>query len=55
MARRAATLILDLLRHSGERPRERRIDLGFEIKQRGSTARRGAAPSLPASAAARQS
>lgn len=38
MARRAAEIILEIVRGSGERPKERRIDLGFRVVARGSTA-----------------
>jgi LacI family gluconate utilization system Gnt-I transcriptional repressor len=40
MAAACANIVLDLIRGSGERPRERRIDLGFRIVERDSTARR---------------
>jgi LacI family gluconate utilization system Gnt-I transcriptional repressor len=39
MARRAAEIILEITRGSGARPRKRRIDLGFEVIERGSTRR----------------
>ena len=39
MARRAAEIILEIVRGSGERPTETRIDLGFEIVERNSTRR----------------
>jgi LacI family gluconate utilization system Gnt-I transcriptional repressor len=39
MARRAAEIILEITRGSGKRPRKRRIDLGFEVVERGSTRR----------------
>jgi LacI family gluconate utilization system Gnt-I transcriptional repressor len=42
MAARSANITLDLIRGSGERPRERRIDLGFRVVARDSTARRRA-------------
>jgi hypothetical protein len=42
MAARSANITLDLIRGSGERPRERSIDLGFRIVARDSTARRRA-------------
>ena len=37
MARRAARIVLEIVRGSGERPSERRIDLGFTVNQRQST------------------
>lgn len=37
MARRAAEIVLEIVRGSGERPRERRIDLGFRVIVREST------------------
>ena len=37
MARRAAEIILEVVRGSGERPKERRIDLGFHVVVREST------------------
>ena len=40
MARRAAETVLEIIRGSGERPSERRIDLGFRITERASTQRR---------------
>jgi LacI family transcriptional regulator, gluconate utilization system Gnt-I transcriptional repressor len=40
MARRAADIVLEIIRGSGKRPDDRRIDLGFSISQRGSTRRR---------------
>ena len=36
----AANIVLDLIRGTGERPRERRIDLGFRVVARESTGRR---------------
>jgi LacI family gluconate utilization system Gnt-I transcriptional repressor len=39
MAQRAAEIILQITRGSGKRPRKRRIDLGFEVIERGSTRR----------------
>jgi LacI family gluconate utilization system Gnt-I transcriptional repressor len=39
MAEQAARIVLDIIRGSGERPRERRIDLGFRIVERDSTRR----------------
>jgi LacI family gluconate utilization system Gnt-I transcriptional repressor len=47
MAHRAAEIVLEIIRGSGARPPQARIDLGFEIVSRGSTAarrRRAAAP-----------
>ena len=38
MARRAAEIVLDIIRGSGERPWDRRIDVGFRIVERASTA-----------------
>lgn len=38
MARRAAGSILEIIRGSGQRPLERRIDLGFRVTERESTA-----------------
>jgi LacI family gluconate utilization system Gnt-I transcriptional repressor len=40
MARRAAEIVLEIIRGSGQRPKQTRIDLGFEIVTRGSTAKR---------------
>lgn len=40
MAHRAAEIVLEIIRGSGARPKQRRIDLGFEIIVRGSTAER---------------
>ncbi|HVM85987.1 MAG TPA: LacI family DNA-binding transcriptional regulator [Candidatus Binatia bacterium] len=40
MAHRAAEIVLELLRGSGARPKQTRIDLGFAINARGSTAPR---------------
>ncbi|MEJ0097314.1 MAG: substrate-binding domain-containing protein [Bauldia sp.] len=37
MAHRAAGIVLEIIRGSGERPDERRIDLGFTVVQRQST------------------
>ena len=49
MAQQAAEIALEIICGSGARPRQTRIDLGFEIVARGSTARRrGAAPAKPA-------
>ena len=42
MGRRAAEMILEIIRGSGERPRQSRIDLGFSIIERASTRRRPA-------------
>ena len=39
MARRAAEIILDIVRGSGERPEESRIDVGYRIVERDSTRR----------------
>jgi LacI family gluconate utilization system Gnt-I transcriptional repressor len=44
MARRAAAIVLEVIRGSGERPAERRIDLGFRIVERQSSSRH--APAL---------
>jgi LacI family gluconate utilization system Gnt-I transcriptional repressor len=44
MARRAAEIVLEIIRGSGARPKQSRIDLGFEIVTRGSTAKRSGAP-----------
>jgi LacI family gluconate utilization system Gnt-I transcriptional repressor len=44
MARQAAEIVLDVIRGSGTRPKQARIDLGFEIVARGSTAQRTSAP-----------
>lgn len=41
MGKRTAEIILDLLRGGGERPPVRRIDTGFEIRERASTLRPG--------------
>lgn len=38
IGKRSAEIILEVVRGSGERPRERQIDLGFELVVRGSTA-----------------
>jgi LacI family gluconate utilization system Gnt-I transcriptional repressor len=43
MARRAAEIVLEIIRGSGARPKQTRIDLGFEIVSRGSTAKRSRA------------
>ena len=43
MARRAAEIVLEIIRGSGARPKQTRIDLGFEIVARGSTAKRSRA------------
>jgi LacI family gluconate utilization system Gnt-I transcriptional repressor len=40
MARQAAEIVLEIIRGSGARPKQVRIDLGFEIVSRGSTAKR---------------
>ena len=42
MGRRAAEIVLEIIRGSGDRPRERKIDLGFSIVERASTRRRPA-------------
>jgi len=39
MAEQSARIVLDIIRGSGERPHERRIDLGFRIVERESTRR----------------
>jgi hypothetical protein len=44
MARRAAEIVLEIIRGSGVRPKQTRIDLGFEIVARGSTAKRVRVP-----------
>jgi DNA-binding LacI/PurR family transcriptional regulator len=44
MARLAAEIVLEIIRGSGARPKQTRIDLGFEIVARGSTAKRSRAP-----------
>jgi LacI family gluconate utilization system Gnt-I transcriptional repressor len=48
MGRRAAEIVIEIIRGSGARPQPARIDLGFSIRERQSTARRRmpAAPSL---------
>lgn len=43
MARRAAAIVLEVVRGSGNRPKERQVDLGFVIAERDSTLR----PALP--------
>jgi LacI family gluconate utilization system Gnt-I transcriptional repressor len=40
MAKLSADIVLEIIRGSGERPAETRIDLGYSISLRGSTARR---------------
>ena len=40
LARRAARIVLEIIRGSGDRPIEPRIDVGFELVVRGSTGRR---------------
>jgi LacI family transcriptional regulator, gluconate utilization system Gnt-I transcriptional repressor len=40
IAARAAGIVLDIVRGSGERPRNRRIDVGFKVIERDSTRRR---------------
>jgi LacI family gluconate utilization system Gnt-I transcriptional repressor len=52
MARRAAEIVLEVIRGSGERPETRRIDLGFTVVQRQSTRRNASAERRPASVAA---
>ena len=42
MGHRAAEIILEIIRGSGDRPTEKRIDVGFTIKERGSTPNREA-------------
>ena len=37
MARRAAEIILEIIRGTGNRPKQRRIDLGFRLISREST------------------
>lgn len=44
MGYRAAEIVLDIVRGSGERPAERRIDLGFSIIERASAGRLPASP-----------
>jgi LacI family gluconate utilization system Gnt-I transcriptional repressor len=44
MARLAAEMVLEIIRGSGTRPKQTRIDLGFEIVSRGSTTKRVRAP-----------
>jgi len=54
MARRAAEIVFDIIRGAGARPKQVRIDLGFEIVARGSTAeRRRGKRSSPATREAR--
>jgi LacI family gluconate utilization system Gnt-I transcriptional repressor len=48
MGRRAAEIVLEIIRGSGNRPAERRIDLGFTISQRQSTPPLPVAISAPA-------
>jgi LacI family gluconate utilization system Gnt-I transcriptional repressor len=43
MGLRSAEIILEIISGSGERPKERRIDLGFKLVERGSTRRAAAA------------
>jgi DNA-binding LacI/PurR family transcriptional regulator len=43
MARIAADIVLEIIRGSGKRPKQGRIDLGFEIVARGSTTKRSRA------------
>lgn len=44
LARRAANIVLEIIRVSGERPAETRIDVGFELVERGSTGPRQPRP-----------
>lgn len=37
IGRRSAEIVLEIIRGSGQRPSERRIDLGFKVIERGST------------------
>jgi LacI family gluconate utilization system Gnt-I transcriptional repressor len=53
MARRAAAIILEIIRGSGERPPERRIDLGFTVVHRQSTRQNTGIDAGPLSAARR--
>jgi LacI family gluconate utilization system Gnt-I transcriptional repressor len=50
MALKAAEIVFEIIRGAGQRPKQTRIDLGFEIVKRGSTAerRRGARPARTA-------
>ena len=41
MARRAAEIVLEIVRGSGKRPEKRQIDLGFRLIARESTGRLG--------------
>jgi LacI family gluconate utilization system Gnt-I transcriptional repressor len=45
-ARRAAEIVLEIIRGSGMRPQSPRIDLGFTIRERESTGRREASPGI---------
>jgi LacI family transcriptional regulator, gluconate utilization system Gnt-I transcriptional repressor len=53
MALQAAEIVFEIIRGSGQRPKQSRVDLGFEIVKRGSTAerRRGQRP-VPSTRAA---
>jgi LacI family gluconate utilization system Gnt-I transcriptional repressor len=53
MGRRAAEIVLEIIRGSGDRPHDRRIDLGFSIVERASTRRRPAAAASAPSKIAR--
>lgn len=46
MGRWAAERVLDIIRGSGRRPAERRVDIGFSIKVRGSSTARAGAPAI---------
>jgi LacI family gluconate utilization system Gnt-I transcriptional repressor len=52
MARRAAEIVLEIVRGSGERPDERRVDLGFTVIHRQSTRQNAAASRRTAAIAA---
>ena len=43
MASRAAEIVLEIIRGSGDRPEPRRIDMGFSIVERASTSQAGSA------------
>lgn len=51
MAERAAEIVLEIVRGSGDRPRELRIDMGFSISRRGSTSAAYSRVRRPAAAA----
>jgi LacI family transcriptional regulator, gluconate utilization system Gnt-I transcriptional repressor len=53
MARRAAEIVIEVIRGSGNRPDNRRIDLGFTVNQRQSTRQSAAAPVRAAATANR--